>query len=582
MKFLMAFLLVFVLLANGLQAGTAYAATQQGTISVVGENGNPLLAETPVQFTDNETAFSSLFNAVGGNVDYTNDSTYGTSINGIKGLKAEGTNYWAFYINGIQAQLGAGTYTVHDGDHLTFMYTDWTKSTEKVSLNVTGEQNKVVYDSKPWDIGINGQPTALQLLQVVLGPNKVELKSTQYGPMIVSIDNTAAQGNSYWAFYINGQMANVGADSYHLQPNDQISFRYETYDPSGGGSDNGNTLPTPPKFSNDQLQKAIDNASQYTVNNGVNDWGAIALKQAGKTIPASYLAAVMKDIQNKNGKFHYITDAEKYILGVLAAGGNPTNIGGFNIVESVYNGDVTKQGLNGVAFALIALDSANFSIPTSAAWTKEKLVNELLANQHADGGFGLYTTTTTSDTDVTAMIVTALAPYKDQAGVKEKLDKAVQYLSTQFLEAKIDNSSTAAEIVIALSALGIDANGSSFIKDNVSLMQSLLAYQNSDGGFGWHSGDKSDTFSTPEGFKALVAYQLYLNGKGSLYHFPLTENTETGKQPTNQISTGSSNQQHGHTLPNTATNTENIVLFGLLLIMMGMILYFLQNRRKAS
>lgn len=87
-KFLMMLLLVFALFASGLKAVPASAATQepQGTISVVGENGTPLLAETPVKFTDNENAFNALVNQVGaGNVNYTQYS-FGKWINSIDHL----------------------------------------------------------------------------------------------------------------------------------------------------------------------------------------------------------------------------------------------------------------------------------------------------------------------------------------------------------------------------------------------------------------------------------------------------------------------------------------------------------------
>lgn len=57
-------------------------------------------------------------------------------------------------------------------------------------------------------------------------------------------------------------------------------------------------------------------------------------------------------------------------MGALAAGEDPTNIEGYNLVQAIYNGNVTKQGLNGVAYALIALDSANFEVPSSAKWTR--------------------------------------------------------------------------------------------------------------------------------------------------------------------------------------------------------------------
>lgn len=615
-------LLVFALFAGGSQTLPAAAAAAQsgtGTISVEGsQETGTLLSETPINYVQNETAFDALVNKVGAkNVD-ASDTSFGKSINGIMGLSSKDTYYWAFYVNGIAAPVGSSSYNVHNGDKLSFRYVDWTKPSDSVSLKVTGNNGQSLYDSSPYNVGIVGQPTALQLLQVTLGTDKIGLKDTQYGPMITSIDGTSAQGNSYWAFYVNGQYASVGADSYKLQPKDQITFKLETFTPTGdnsnasGGTDTNHSGSSSGSLSTAKLQQAIDSASEYTLKNWSNDniWGAIALKQTGKKLPSSFLSSVKQVVQKNSGKFHYITDAEKYSLGILAAGGNPTNISGYNLVKTIYNGDVTKQGTNGVTYALISLDSANFPIPSSATWTKEKLIKQLLNTQQQDGHWSLNTKDSSTDIDMTAMVLTALAPYKGQVAVKDHISKAVNYLSSQYLASKVDNSSTAAQIVIALSSLGMDANGSTFTKDHVSILQYLMSFQKNGGGFGYKAGNASDTFSTPQAFEALAAYQLYKNRNGSLYHFSISANAigQTGAKQTKQgqtvrnktavkqtkqnqvISNKTAAKQtkqsqavsnNGNALPNTATNSANFMLAGILLIMAGIILFYLNRKRKA-
>jgi LPXTG-motif cell wall-anchored protein len=392
--------------------------------------------------------------------------------------------------------------------------------------------------------------------------------------MITTIKGLASEGTYYWAFYVNGKAANVGADSYPLQPGDQISFQYESWQAPSGETNGGVTKPATGTVTKTTLEKTINGASQYTLKHPISDWDAIALKQMGKTIPATYLENIKKLVKDKNGHFSKITDLEKYTLGILAAGGNPTNIEGYNLVESIYNGNVTKQGLNGVAYALIALDSASFQVPKTAKWTREKLVNQLLEQQNNDGGW-TWDGSTTSDTDTTAMVLTALAPYKDQSGVKDKVNSAVQFLSNKYLNHKIDNSSTAAQAVIALSSLGIDANGSQFAEDGSSLVNSLLTYQNADGGFYWQSKATSDVFSTEQGFLALAAYKLKLDGKGSLYHLPLTVKTSVHTQEVKKTA-----NQQGHSLPNTATNSFNLFGLGILLIFIGIAIFVVQRKQQ--
>ena len=269
---------------------------------------------------------------------------------------------------------------------------------------------------------------------------------------------------------------------------------------------------------------------------------------------------------------------------LLAAGGDPRNIEGYNLVEAVYNGNVTKQGLNGVAYALIALDSASFEVPDNALWTRDKLAAHLLERQNPDGGWA-WDESKTSDIDTTGMILAALAPYKDKEGIKEKIDLALNYLSAQYQNAKIDNSSTAAQVVIALSALGVDANITPFAKDNSSLIQFLLTFQNSDGGFDYLGGDESDEFSTQFGVQALAAYHLYKQGQGSLFKLPLmpqspvivnpvVSQTQTpiAEQPAAQVN------QAGYPIPNTASNMFNLIVLGLLLMAAGSVFYLKQRK----
>jgi hypothetical protein len=571
-KMLMVILFVFGIMMSGFQ-GQVSAAEQatKGSITVEGNTGT-LLPITAVNYSSGETAYDALVNTVGvNNVDSSIES-YGKMINGIDGLEKQGTFYWGFYINGISAQVGADQYIVHDGDQICFRYIDWTKAPENTAtVKVVGKNNQVLVNTSP--IEIIGHPTAFQLLQVAAGAENVGYTESAYGKMITTIKGVASEGTYYWAFYVNGKSANVGADSYPLQPGDQISFQYESWQAPSGDTNGGVTKPATGTVTKTTLEKAINGASQYTLKHPISDWDVIALKQMGKTIPATYLENMMKLVKEKNGHFSKITDLEKNTLGILAAGGNPTNIQGYNLVESIYNGNVTKQGLNGVAYALIALDSANFQVPKTATWTREKLVNQLVEKQNKDGGW-TWDGTSTSDPDTTAMVLTALAPYKNQAGVKEKINSAVTFLSTKYLNKKIDNSSTAAQVVIALSALGIDANGAQFTKDGSSLVNSLLTYQNADGGFYWQSKAPSDVFSTEQAFLALAAYKLKLDGKGSLYHLPLAVKTSAHSQVVKKTIT-----QHGHSLPNTATNSLNLLGMGVLLIIIGIAIYAIQRKQ---
>lgn len=579
-------MLVIALIVGSFQATVqASGETSQETIEVIGNDvTNPLLPKINVNIQSNATAFDALLNAVGASNLEFSETSYGKMINSIKGLKAKDNFYWAFYINGVSAQVGADKYIVQEGDKLSFRYVDWTVPPEKtVSIKVTGNKGVIIEAA---DIAFIEEPAAFQLLQVMLG-DKVEFSNTQYGKMITSIDGIVGEGSYYWAFYVNGKMATVGADSYKLQAGDEISFQYESWEKTEDGSniENGNS-PTE-AISKEVLQKAINLSSAYVLKNQVSEWEAIALKQAGKQVPKTYLENVTKVVKEKNGRFSKITDYERYTLGFLAAGGNPKNVSGYNLVEKIYNGDVTKQGLNGVAIALISLDSAKFTIPNDAKWSRDKLVNQLLEKQNKDGGWS-WDGSTTSDIDTTAMVVTALAPYKNVTKAKATIENAVEFLSAQYLAGKVDNSSTASQVIIALSSLEIDANGPLFTKEEVSLIAYLLTYQNADGGFDWQGGNSSDVFSTGQAFQAIVSFQLFQNDKGPLYNLPLDQTNAVPNKPNNDSSidkttslSDSNSGQDGKPLPNTATNHYNFLAFGILLLLIGTIFYMMEKRKKA-
>jgi LPXTG-motif cell wall-anchored protein len=608
----------------------AEEVTEEGTITIVG-NGENILEETSYIYEEDTTAFDVLVNSVGAeNVEYV-DYPSGKMISGINGLTPaeDETFYWAFYINGVSAQVGADSYEVQNGDKISFRYVDWTNLTDSsVSLKVIGnEENDMILN--PSTISFIDQPTAFDLLKVVLGPEKMTYTTFDFGAMIDSIDGLKAEGTYYWAFYINGEQAQKGVSDYQLQNGDEISLQYESWEtPEEEPKEEEVEQPEDPSsakpFDEATLTNSIIDATEYVLQNEFGDWQAIAIKQAGKTLPANYFENLKKQIKDKEGSFSKITDYERLTLGVLAAGGNPTNIEGYNLVEKIYNGNVTKQGLNGVANALIALDSAEFDIPENANWSREELVGYLMENQNEDGGWS-WSGDSTSDSDTTAMVITALAPYKTESDVKAAIDLAASYLSNQFQTNKIDNSSTAAQIIIGLSALAIDANSEAFTNNEGSLIDYLLTFQNVDGGFDWQGGDTSDVFSTDQAYRGIVAYQLFLNGEGSLYSLPLVDNGSTPAPPVtpaeddksdevkvdtdkkdnnttqeeeqadtvnnsnsdNKINTETNKEQQStttvtHRLPNTATSHFNLLAAGGILVIIGLIVFVYQKRRNMN
>jgi LPXTG-motif cell wall-anchored protein len=106
-------------------------------------------------------------------------------------------------------------------------------------------------------------------------------------------------------------------------------------------------------------------------------------------------------------------------------------------------------------------------------------------------------------------------------------------------------------------------------------MDYLMSFQNNDGGFALNSGEASDLMATQQGLMAVSAYQLYKNGKGSLYQLPLSPQAKSAP------AVKETSSQQGKTLPNTATNSANLVLTGILFILAGTVLVYFNRKRKA-
>lgn len=66
--------------------------------------------------------------------------------------------------------------------------------------------------------------TALAILK-----DKADVKTvdSSFGAYVDSINNTSNSNGSFWIFYVNGTMAEVGPDQYNCKPNDKIEWRYE-------------------------------------------------------------------------------------------------------------------------------------------------------------------------------------------------------------------------------------------------------------------------------------------------------------------------------------------------------------------
>ena len=257
------------------------------------------------------------------------------------------------------------------------------------------------------------------------------------------------------------------------------------------------------------------------------EWMTIGLARSGRDVPDGYYDAVVDYVKaniDENGRLDYArsTENSRIILALTAIGKDVTDVGGYNLLGGLDSMEfIENQGINGPIWALIALDSHDY--PTSGDVTREKLVQTILDAAFENGGWAL--TGTTADPDMTAMAMQALAPYYDtDENVRAAVDKALDVLSAAqlptggFASWGSENSEACAQVIVALTALGIDpATDSRFVKNGMTALDALASFYVDGGGFRHTASGELDGMATEQGYYALAAYYRFVNGQTSLY-----------------------------------------------------------------
>lgn len=259
------------------------------------------------------------------------------------------------------------------------------------------------------------------------------------------------------------------------------------------------------------------------------EWMALGLARSGRTVPKGYYDAVVKYVKDNidsNGRLdkNKATENARIILALTAIGKDVTNVDGHDLLAGLNEMSyLSKQGINGAIFTLIALDSHNYT--PAGDVTRDKLVQAILDAQiSSDGGWSL--DGKNADVDMTAMAIQALAAYyKSNSSAKKAVDKGLSWLSSVqqndggFTSWGAANSESCAQVIVALTALGIDpTKDSRFIKNGVSVLDALCSFAVNGGGFKHLATETSaNGMATEQGFYALVAYYRLLNGQTSLY-----------------------------------------------------------------
>jgi hypothetical protein len=291
---------------------------------------------------------------------------------------------------------------------------------------------------------------------------------------------------------------------------------------AAGTADNGKPATAAP--TREQIDTAVTDLQGILGKaEPVSDWVAFGLARSGMPAASRYLPQANKSADD--GSLRLVTDFARVALAVNANGGDARKVGAggkVDLLGKIANFEkITAQGANAPAYALLALDAAGYTPGTGDRWTKDDLVKWLVDHRNADGGWSL--STGISDVDVTAIVLTALAPYKDRKELTGIIDEALVWLSgaqqaTAGFGKPTESSESSVQVLIALTSLGIDPiNDSRFVKNGKSTVARLLDYRLADGQFSHAAAGKADGMSTFSALLGLTAVERWMDGLPGLY-----------------------------------------------------------------
>lgn len=398
--------------------------------------------------------------------------------------------------------------------------------------------------------------TAWDAVKACLDNAKYEY--TGSGAYLKSITDTKSQTlgekddgkSSGWMFGVTpaqGEetLPNTTLDATFIHDGDTVRLfftnKYIPVDPDEP-VDPGTEVPNFDKVYADTKKYIQNNVPAPVVASDRSEWAVLGLARAGVALSDAYIQAyydkvvayvkanigsdgVLVDPESHNPT---VTDNERIILALTAIGKDPANVGGKNLLAALQDRNIMQvtntsdTDINGLVFGLLALNSGNYT--QDSYW----LVQAILTQQNEDGSWSASADTKpTGDVDMTAMALQALAPYCNEGGdttVNAAVDKALQWLSAKYKNTGYTSAESCAQVVVALSALQLNANSdSSFVKTvdgaPTSVLGDLLRYYLGEGqGFKHAASLKTaDQKATEQALYAMAAYERYCRRTNALY-----------------------------------------------------------------
>ena len=276
------------------------------------------------------------------------------------------------------------------------------------------------------------------------------------------------------------------------------------------------------------LEKEIDTASAYLlqtvpqpeVGSVGGEWCVLGLARASRGTESyfdAYRAAARRTVRETGGVLHRVkyTEYARMVLALTALGEDPADFAGFNVLAPLSDTKkVLFQGTSGAVWALLALDSNAYAADAA----RNVYLKAIADGVGSDGGWALVPGDA-SDADLTAMALTALAPYAAEKDVQTLLDNGLAFLSSiqnadgSFSTSGHATAESTAQVLVTLCTLGISETDSRFVKNGTTVLEALLSFRHPDGGFRHEPDDAAaNAMATEQAFYALAAVRRNRSG----------------------------------------------------------------------
>lgn len=268
------------------------AASQEvsATCSVVGTDAKGAqqtwAAAQKIALREGSTAADlseQLFKQAGLKADYDPNGSRGWALNSITspfdssrtlGYDSATGAYWQLFVNGSASEVGAGGYTLKDGDSVVWCYSKYGDPAPanqiSVSCTVIGQDASGAQQTwaQPTTALVEEGATAADLSEQAFKKAGIGAKTGKgaYGWYLesltspfnktVKLSSEKVNENTwkFWQFFVNGQAANVGAGNYTLKAGDKVTWVY--------GFDG--TMPGQVSVSMEIIGKKDDKAQRWT------------------------------------------------------------------------------------------------------------------------------------------------------------------------------------------------------------------------------------------------------------------------------------------------------------------------------